>query len=371
MKNERNYGLDIYRLLCMFLITSIHLGYTNIYTLIPSNSINYFFAKILKILQLFGVNGFVLISSFHLNDISINWKRIIRFWLKIVFCGLVIYIYIYSFFFIKNISIYNFIKSLFPITTQHYWYPISYIILLFLSPFLNIINNNTDRKQHLELLIVLIMIELFLTLNPMYNSMIYLGHSTHGIIWFITLYLIAGYIKKYGIHRKKLFGPILFFITLGIAFIMYCFSESFNNLIEYLPDKICVLINNISIFDCNSIFALLLSFSSFVLFSNIEIKNETVKKIIIKITPALMFVYLIQEHNSIRPIFWEKVECLFIFTHNPIILSLIAFLFLLACSLLMDGLYRISKNLFIDKIETFILSKILNIAEYFNNKHSD
>jgi surface polysaccharide O-acyltransferase-like enzyme len=72
---ERNYSLDLYRIICMFLITTIHIfGYSNIMDSVSYTDFNFYFINFIKTLQSFSINGFVLISAYFLvnNKVSIN-----------------------------------------------------------------------------------------------------------------------------------------------------------------------------------------------------------------------------------------------------------------------------------------------------------
>ncbi len=345
--SSRNIGIDLFRLLCMFLITSIHLEYTNISDVVSSCRVDSLSLTFLNTLQLVGINGFMLISAYYLSSKPFSIKRVVSFWIQLLFCSIFTFILMTAI--TRTFSILNCIKSIFPVLTQHYWYPIPYIIILLASPFFNLLIGMLSKKKF-ELLLVLFFgsqIILF-SINPFFDSTVYLGHYSHGLIWHIFLYFIAAFIKKYGIERKMLFSPLLFLITFVIAF-------SLKSLLDVQWIK---LPENVHLFTNNGLFALLLTVSAFITFSQLKIKNKIVIWCIKNCSPTLFFVYLIQEHNSVRSEFWNFIAKTENILSNPILLAIIAFVILLVVAILFFQIYKLAKKICLDKIEEFICSKL-------------
>ena len=349
--SHRNIGLDFFRLFCMFLITSIHLGYTNISLISTSNIHNIGSLYFLQTFQAVGINGFMLISAYFLSAKSFSIKRIISFWMQLLFCSVLIFVLITIV--TRSFSIKNCVKSFLPVLTQHYWYPVVYIIILFAAPFMNRLIDVLSKKQLLLFLGFLFCTQiLLLSTDFFYDSHVYLGHPSHSILGFVFLYFIAAYIRKYGINRRILFGPILliciFIVSFGIRVLM-----------NYVPIHIP---NRLQIFEENGLFALLLSVSSFVTFSMVNIKNTIVNRIISFCSPSLFFVYLIQEHNSFRELFWSWFVCIENYINNPILLTIIAFSLFLVMAIILFQFYKLMKRICLSKVETMVCSK-LNFVE--------
>ncbi len=349
MEKDRNYGIDLYRMFCMFLITSIHLDYTSIEMYIAEHSFDAITYDVLKIVQLIGVNGFIMISAYFLIESEFNWKRIVRFWFRLEFCTILVFLCATTL--IGSFSVKTALKSIFPITTQHYWYPVAYLILLLVFPLLNMIINGLNRKQHLALIITWFAFQaLLLSANPMFDATAYYGYSTHSIIWFIQLYFIAGYLKKYDIRNKLLLGPIAFIFLVIVSLLFKKIND------KYSISALGTLSENMQLFECNGFFATLLTVSSFITFSMLKIKNNIIKKILSSFIPSSFFVYLIQEHESFRMILWNFVSRFFNIICNPVVISLIVFLLLSILALAINELYKIAYKIFISKIEIRLLS---------------
>jgi len=74
------------------------------------------------------------------------------------------------------------------------WFLETYIILLLIAPFLNVLLNNINKKQH----ILLISIQFLLfSIWPSFLPSAPITDGGYGITNFITLYVIAGYMRRY------------------------------------------------------------------------------------------------------------------------------------------------------------------------------
>lgn len=89
----RNIALDLYRIFCMFLITTIHMvNYSDLMTVIPGGHLNFWLVNGIQVLQVFSISGFTLISAYYLVDKPFRLRRILRFALTVIFFSVVIYL---------------------------------------------------------------------------------------------------------------------------------------------------------------------------------------------------------------------------------------------------------------------------------------
>lgn len=350
-QTDRNYALDIYRFLCMFLITSIHLKYIQIESIVAESTINSFSLYVLQTFELIGINGFVLISAFYLSKSVFSIKRIINFWIQLIFYS----VFIFSIMtLLKGFSVRAFLKSFFPIMTQHYWYSTDYIILLSVAPFLNRLISALNRSEFSCLLLVTFFVEaLLLSANIFYDCEIYFGHNSHSILWFIFLYLIAAFIQKYGLKVRTSTLLIIFWSAWLVAF-AYMFVESYHHSIGRLK--------NFQIIQNNGVCALVMTVSSFELFRRLGcyVQHGKLCSFIKFVTPALFAVYIIQEHDSVRSFFWEEEITTYVLpiTHNPIIIAGIAFAFLLFSAVVLNSIYMLMKKAFLASVSDYLSLKI-------------
>ena len=95
----------------------------------------------------FGVNVFVLISGYFLiNDHSglFNYKRILKFWGQVAFYSVVIYV-IFGLAGFIEFSWKETICTLFPITTNRWWFASTYFTLYLFHPFLNMFLRRMEK----------------------------------------------------------------------------------------------------------------------------------------------------------------------------------------------------------------------------------
>ena len=197
---KRNIGLDSLRIISMIMIVFLHYlgkgGLLDIKNTSNAYHIIYYFIEALCIIA---VNCYVLISGYFLIKSKFKWKKVLQLWLETLFYSIFVYVIIVVLG-LKEVDIKGIIKSLFPIVTKQYWFINIYLVMYILSPFLNKLINNMNKKEYQKLLIILIICFSIISVFPDAYTL----DSSHGygIIWFICLYLIAGYIRIYDIPKK-------------------------------------------------------------------------------------------------------------------------------------------------------------------------
>lgn len=91
---NRNIGIDIYKIFCCFLITTIHLfGYSNFLSIEDISLANFTVVGMISSVNIIGTSGFVFITGYYLceNGTQINIKRIISFVLQLNFISIAIF----------------------------------------------------------------------------------------------------------------------------------------------------------------------------------------------------------------------------------------------------------------------------------------
>lgn len=103
---------------------------------------------------LIGVALFVMITGYYLIESEFKVKRVVNIVLQTLFYAMGLFV-IFCIFDNDNFSVINLFKNMFPVIGQKYWFVTNYVILCFLSPFINKMLNVIDRKQFVLLLIVI------------------------------------------------------------------------------------------------------------------------------------------------------------------------------------------------------------------------
>lgn len=362
---KRNLSLDIYRILCMFLITTIHIvNYSNLMDHIHGTHLNFWLINCVKVLQIFSISGFTLISAYYLVDKPSNSKKIISFVLQVAFYS--IQIFLLSLVFItRDFSKILLLKSVFPLLTYHYWYPVSYIILLVLAPFLNkMVHAFTGRELLTAIGVLAAVVSGFYHLDPFFDPYLFVGHHTHGLIWFILLYFIAAYIKIHGVKRPRISGVGMFLVSGFLLLILFVLSNNGFGLAQKYP-VIEKAFEKVNLLSYNSILSLLFTVSSFIMFTHIRITPaKWLSKASAFVMPAVFVIYLVQEHDAVRYNLWNFVDITRwanSYLLLPVIFAVFIALFVIAIGLYL--IYRLFHRLVIYKLENILFAALQKIKK--------
>ena len=116
IKSERNYGIDLLRLLSSFMIVILHvLKNGGILKNCKKYSISYYLAWLLETIAYSSVENFGLISGYVMVNLKIVRLKIIILWLNVFFyCTIIVLLYRYIYFFSKfeKASRYDLIKNI-------------------------------------------------------------------------------------------------------------------------------------------------------------------------------------------------------------------------------------------------------------------
>ena len=371
METKRHVALDVYRLLCMLLITTTHIfGYSGLLAQIPYTHVNFYLVSVFDALQHFAVNGFVMLSAYFLVGKKETFSRVVRFEIQLIFYALAIFAIAAPLTGLSSGSsfLYGLVSSLFPLLTNHYWYAVCYVILLLLIPIFNKMITALTQGEHLTLIIILgVACSVFFHVDPFFNSTDFIGHYTHSLLWFFTLYFITAYIKLYPIKHPTFFGPVLFALcTLFLTILVAVKYNVFGTKTAFpIIDSLMI---NVDLLSNNSLPALLLSVSSFVTFSQCKLCSETRLSVAFgALVPSFFAIYLIQEHALVRSALWSAVNIQKWATDPRLILVVLAvFIGLMIAAALLYGVYYLLNKWFLGKLASAICRKVNALARKGN-----
>lgn len=294
-REDRLIGLDILRILSMVLITLRHyIGYAGLSELTDFFSFNGIAVRMLDILSGSAVNIFVLISGYFLIHSGFKWKRAIKIWGETFFYSVVCFAIAIAFG-LEKITSGRLLLSFMPLLSRHYWFTVAYIALYAASPFLNKMLRALNEKEY-TVLVVGGAILLSVWTSVIYFSTGVLTGGNTGLLWFIYLYIVGGFIRM---HPQKL--PKTAVCITGIAGI-----TALLLIYELLADKIGFL-NNFKPLEDDSIFELLLSVCIFAVFLRVKIQSSRWSKVIAWVGSCAFGVYLIQESCMLRQWLWLRL----------------------------------------------------------------
>ena len=299
---------------------------------------------IISILSCLGEIGniiFIMCSSwFLLEKNKINRKKLIQIILNSLIISILylVILSLFGFHFNKVLII----KQFLPITMKNNWFIGCYLLFYMLTPYLNIIIKNIDKKNLQNINIVL-----FILYSGFYFVLGNNAYYFNELIGFIYIYLIVAYVKMYMLDFQKnisLNKKLLIFSLIGFIGSML--------LTNYIGLSIPLLSSKLMHWNkLTNPFYLLFSISLLNIFKNRNFYNKTINYI----SSLSLIIYLIHENilfrDYIRPIFYNSV-----FKYQKYILWIfIEIILLILYSLILSIIY----NKTVQKFLNYIIEKKL------------
>lgn len=136
-----------------------------------------------------GINCFVLITGYFMCTSAITGKKYFKLLFEIMFYKVIIYV-IFLLLGYESLSGSALINAFLPIVTLKDGFSECFLVFYLLIPFLNILVNNMDRKKHLLLAALLLIVYSGFRMLPWFEI------SYSYITWFCVLYIIASFLRN-------------------------------------------------------------------------------------------------------------------------------------------------------------------------------
>lgn len=293
MTKKRDLNFELLRIISMILIISSHyVGHSGILEQVKTGTFNYYFINFILVAARISVNLYVLITGYYMINSKAKVKKLFNTWLVVEFYSIIL-LFI-SMINIKTVSFKEIVKALLPISSCFYWFATVYVALYVLTPFINKALKNLNKKQY-QILMSILFIMLVLE-KSIFNSNIHIDVNGESLIWFIYLYIVAGYIRLH--YNKKVNKKLCFIVTLITPFIITAIRVISD---MYFGKRMDALLNFSNILNFISTVCL------FLYFKDVNIKNEKINNIIAKISPLIFGIYLIHDNGNINSFMWKNI----------------------------------------------------------------
>lgn len=198
---KRMVNIEVLRLLAMMMVVSLHYLAKGelLEKLTGPLSAKGHLAWILESFSIAAVDVYVLISGYFLVETGFRCRRVISLVLQVMFytCLLPVVLIVTGILPVGEITFYNILQCIFPTNMLHYWFVSAYVLMFLFTPMLNAAVHGMKKRQlQAAIVILLIMESLSKTVIPVRLELDNLGYDAY---WFMVVYLIAAYIRLYGI----------------------------------------------------------------------------------------------------------------------------------------------------------------------------
>jgi hypothetical protein len=220
MSKEHNYGIDLLRLLLMFMVCVLHvLGQGGILAHSVEGTNHYSIFWLMEILCYCAVDSFALISGYMASEKPCRFDKIINLWFTTFF-----YAFIITTFFVligkaDNIGSKDIIYNAFPIINSKYWYMTAYFLLFFSIPILNRFLFSVDRENAKK---AFILITILFSFMGMFNDPFFVK-AGYSALWLIALYCLGALANRIELFDRKKTITLICFWGLLILITWYCY----------------------------------------------------------------------------------------------------------------------------------------------------
>ena len=244
VKTGRNMGIDLLRGIAMFFVIIWHfIGRGGLLEHAQPDSLKFWVLSSAQILAVCCVNLYGLITGYLMCDKQFRLSRVVKLWVTTVFWSVAVSCVLFAVF--PELRTFAEMVSMFlPILRGRYWFFTAYVVVMLLSPVLNLVIRSLTRGTFRLLLAVLFLLFGVIPVGSLGYDVMRIS-TGHHFSWMIVLYIIGGYLRRFsteGNAKKWLAGYFLF----GGVHLAYKFSVTaiglggYGNLLLTYPSPLVV-----------------------------------------------------------------------------------------------------------------------------------
>lgn len=305
---ERDSGIDLFRIILAVMVILIHINAPatgNVYSNVGWLPMKFLVYGTMALIYP-AVNCYVLISGFYsfrnnrgLRDV---FRSLLRLWFCLLFFSLLGYIVAlltgYQVF-----SINELIARFFPLTTGEWWFMTNYFVMMLLSPAINKILDNSDRRSFFCNIAIALTICSILPFFVKYEDVLGLLNGS-GLIWFVVLYMTGGGVYKFyykekqeEINRFTVSRSLWVYISLSISLV------AFGMLFGKVP-----FLNGYTFSMYNSPIVYMQAVCLFFIFKAIKVRGRISLRVITALSGLSLASYIFHCQPDIGMIIWKVTE---------------------------------------------------------------
>lgn len=303
VSQKRFINFDLLRVAAMFGIVVLHYFSHGLYyhfdissggtVGLSMSTCNFMMSEIVYEICHIAVNCYVMITGYFMITKSFKLSRLAVLWVEVLFYAVSLYAVLCGMGF-QSFQVKELINAIFPITFKQYWFMTNYMVLLIFAPVLNVFVHHVSQHKYLLTLIGLGAISLTLLVKfPLGDTF----GGGYGFLWFIFLYLVAGYVRLYAKTMNR-YGRK----AIVAAVITFAYHASMPTLVSLLHGTDMKPFG----FSYNG-FLFFFSLYVFLWVRGLSIKENGLTRCLVKIAPYTLAVYLISDNAMVRNLLWQKM----------------------------------------------------------------
>lgn len=300
MAGKRQANFELLRIVAMLMIISLHyLGKGELLASFPfvakENPVGVL-AWLIEAFCIVAVNCYVLISGYFFVESAWKPGKVVSLFCQVLFYSLLVpcLLLLAGAESAKGMGLYGWINCVLPIETEHYWFATAYLILYLFVPFLAAGIRQMEKRQ---LQIVTALLLCFFSLGKtIFPISLVADRRGYDFGWFLCLFVVAGYIRKYGIPwlEKRSHAVAVYFFSAFFIWLLALFSNTLGGEIDtfsYYADMP---------YTYNHLLCLTGAVSLFYLFKNLRVREGRFADVVRRLALYTFGVYLLHEHNLVR-----------------------------------------------------------------------
>lgn len=294
MNKERNYGIDLLRIIAMIMVVSLHILYKGgVLWEVNRGSLRYMAVWLLETVAFCAVNIYAMISGYVGAQRKTRLSRVIMIWVQVLFYTVFI-TFLWTFKKPEYATVEAWKGAFFPIFTKQYWYISAYVGMCFLLPCLHWIIDKISKKEAKLMGIVFLIV--FCVIPSIFHSDPFVLQRGYSVLWLCILYIIGGSIKKFNFLKKWNKKRLL-----ALYSFMIIFSWGSKLVIERVtPNKVGNIQYDMTFIEYTSPTMIIAAVALVALFAKVNIKHGITIKLIEIIAPTTLGVYIIHEQPFIK-----------------------------------------------------------------------
>ena len=292
---NRQSNFELLRILAMVAIIANHFALHSGFLFSAGDvGLQRFFVQLLQLGGKVGVNLFVLISGYFLiNATSIKLSKILKLWGQVIFYSLAILAALWLTGY-ADLGPKILIKHFLPITYEIWWFASVYFVLYLVSPYINRLAASLSGRQYVGMLILF---TLCWSIIPTLSTKDFQGN---GLIWFAYLYLVGGFLRRYG-HRIRLRAGMSLLLGCGVLLMTFLSAVIF----DILGQKWGIFSAHATYFFSDRKVPVVLA--SVLIFHGFSKLDIGCRPIINHLSGTMFGVYLLHDHILLRYVLWQDI----------------------------------------------------------------